>query len=292
MHYSCGIVRPPYEANSVYLQVTAGCTHNTCRFCTFFKEAPFSVSPESEIIEDLEELASYGVRFPRIFLQAADPFTLSFERLVRIKELIDEYLPWGVSVGGYGRVDSLRNKTVEQLKQLKEMGYEMMIFGIESGDDAVLEKMNKGYKSADIVEQLSKMDQAGLTYSVIFLGGLGGAGYGTRAAEATAAVLNQLHPSRVLASGLTIFEDTPLMEEVRAGQFTEAAEAEKVEELYTLIDSLEIETLFDATNVSNMIPVIGFLPESKEEMLHKLRSTMERYGEDWLRMRRDNMVSL
>ena len=70
MHYSCGIVRPPYEANSVYLQVTAGCTHNTCRFCTFFKEAPFSVSPESEIIEDLEELASYGVRFPRIFLQA------------------------------------------------------------------------------------------------------------------------------------------------------------------------------------------------------------------------------
>ena len=52
MHFSCGIVRPPYEAGSCFLQVTSGCSHNKCRFCTFYKEAPFSVSPESEIRED------------------------------------------------------------------------------------------------------------------------------------------------------------------------------------------------------------------------------------------------
>lgn len=70
-------------------------------------------------------------------------------------DLIKEYLPWGVSVGGYGRVDSVKNKSVEQLKSLKEMGYDMIVFGIESGDDAVLAKMNKGYHGSDIVEQLS-----------------------------------------------------------------------------------------------------------------------------------------
>ena len=57
----------------------------------------------------------------------------SYDRLKRIMDLIKEYLPWGVSVGGYGRVDSVRNKSVGELKALKEMGYDMIVFGIESG---------------------------------------------------------------------------------------------------------------------------------------------------------------
>ena len=60
MHFSCGIVRPPYEAGSCFLQVTSGCSHNKCRFCTFYKEAPFFVSPESEIREDLQEIRDSG----------------------------------------------------------------------------------------------------------------------------------------------------------------------------------------------------------------------------------------
>ena len=84
MHFSCGIVRPPYEAGSCFLQVTSGCSHNKCRFCTFYKEAPFSVSPESEIREDLQEIRDSGWKVKRIFLQGADPFLLSYDRLKRM----------------------------------------------------------------------------------------------------------------------------------------------------------------------------------------------------------------
>lgn len=292
MHFSCGIVRPPYELYSCFLQVTKGCSHNKCRFCTFFKEAAFAVSPESEIIEDLKEIRDEGLQVHRIFLQGADPFVLSYERLKRIMELIREYLPWEVTVGGYGRVDSVRNKSVEQLKALKEMGYDMMIFGIESGDDAVLEKMNKGYRASDIVEQLSKMDQAGLRYSVIFLYGLGGHDYGLGHAQKTAEVLNRLSPARVLASGLSIFPDTPLMEEVRQGEFAEATETEKIRELYHFIATLKISTILDATNVSNMMPVFGHLPEEKDQLLAALEKGLEKQGEDRLRLRREQMRSL
>lgn len=209
MHFASNVVRPPYEANSVYLQVTSGCSHNACRFCTYYKDAPFAVSPEREIVEDLEELASYGMAFPRIWLQGADPFLLSFSRLKRIANLIHKYLPFVKSIGGYGRIDSLKNKTVEQLKELKELGYSGIVFGVESGDDRILKFMNKGYKADEIVPQLSKMDAAGLNYEVIFLSGLGGKGYGLDHARKTAAVFNQLHPDRVLIAGLTIFPDTP-----------------------------------------------------------------------------------
>ena len=292
MHFSCGIVRPPYEAGSCFLQVTSGCSHNECRFCTFYKEAPFSVSPESEIMEDLQEIRDSGWKPERIFLQGADPFLLTYDKLEHIMGLIRSVLPWEVSVGGYARVDSLKNKSVEQLKSLKEMGYDMIVFGIESGDDVVLDKMNKGYHAKDIVEQLSKMDAAGMRYSVIFLYGLGGHGYGMGNALKTAEVLNKLSPSRVLASGLSIFPDTPLMEEVRQGEFCEATETEKIMELSAFVGALEINTILDATNVSNMAPVFGCLPDDKDAILEKLRNTIEKAGEERLRNHRKNMRSL
>ncbi len=292
MHFSCGIVRPPYEAGSCFLQVTSGCTHNRCRFCTFFKEAPFSVSPEHEIREDLQEIRDSGWKVRRIFLQAADPFVLSFGRLKRIMELVKEYLPWGVSVGGYGRVDSVKNKSVEELQALKEMGYDMMLFGIESGDDALLERMNKGYRSADIVEQLSKMDRAGMHYGVIFLYGLGGRNYGMSHALKTADVLNHLAPARVMAGGLTIFPDTPLMEDIRRGTFEEATETEKMEELYAFVNALAIPTYLDATHVSNMMPVYGYLPEDKEMILALLRQGADVMGEERMRTRRSHVRHL
>ncbi len=37
MHYTGTIWRPPYEAASLLLQVTAGCTHHKCKFCTLYK---------------------------------------------------------------------------------------------------------------------------------------------------------------------------------------------------------------------------------------------------------------
>lgn len=289
MHFASNVVRPPYEANSVYLQVTSGCSHNACRFCTYYKDAPFAVSPEREIVEDLEELASYGIAFPRIWLQGADPFLLSFSRLKRIANLIHKYLPFVKTIGGYGRIDSLKNKTVEQLKELKELGYSGIVFGVESGDDKILKFMNKGYKANEIVPQLSKMDEAGLPYEVIFLSGLGGKGYGLDHAKKTAAVFNQLHPDRVLIAGLTIFPDTPLMQDVRKGTFVEATEGERVLELTEFLKDLNIDTLVDATNASIITTIYGRVPERKANMISRLQYIYDTYGEQGLRHQRDSL---
>ena len=292
MHFASNVVRPPYEANSVYLQVTSGCSHNACRFCTYYKDAPFAVSPEREIVEDLQELASYGMAFPRIWLQGADPFLLSFSRLKRIANLIHKYLPFVKSIGGYGRIDSLKNKTVEQLKELKELGYSGIVFGVESGDDTILKFMNKGYKADEIVPQLSKMDEAGLNYEVIFLSGLGGKGYGLDHAKKTAAVFNQLHPDRVLIAGLTIFPDTPLMQDVRKGTFVEATEGERVLELTEFLKDLNIDTLVDATNASIITTIYGRVPERKANMISRLQYIYDTYGEEGLRNRRDSLGAI
>ena len=93
MHFASTVVRPPYEANSVFLQITSGCSHNACRFCTYYKDAPFGVSPLDEVKEDLQELKEYGVSFPRIWLQGADPFLLTFENRCRAYPRIPAFCP-------------------------------------------------------------------------------------------------------------------------------------------------------------------------------------------------------
>ncbi|MBQ9057798.1 MAG: hypothetical protein IJ125_01285 [Atopobiaceae bacterium] len=37
MHYTGPVIRPPYEAGSVMLEVTVGCTHDSCTFCTYYR---------------------------------------------------------------------------------------------------------------------------------------------------------------------------------------------------------------------------------------------------------------
>lgn len=94
MHYTGTIWRPPYEAASLLLEVTAGCTHHKCKFCTLYNDLPFKfrMSPLEDIESDLREVkrATKGWnsgRIDRVFLTGANPFVLSYDKLTAIAEL-------------------------------------------------------------------------------------------------------------------------------------------------------------------------------------------------------------
>ena len=289
MHFASRILRPPYEARSEYLQVTAGCSHNNCLFCNYYKGIDFNISSLGEIKEDLEELGSKGYAFRRIWLQGADPFTLSFEQLKTIANLIHDYLPFVESIGCYSRVDSLNDKTTSQLKELKKLGYESIVFGVESADNNLLNYMNKGYASDEIFEQLSKMDEAKLTYTLIFLSGMGGNGYGNSHAIKTANLFNKLHPKRVMILGLTLFQDTPLMKHLEENKFIEQDEKERIDELRAFIKELEIDTFIDATNSSIITPFFGTIQDNKKAMLEYLNDAYENLDENVLKKKRNRI---
>lgn len=279
MHFSSDINRPPYEAADMFLQVTKGCSHGSrggCDFCTFHKNCAFEPSPWEEIAVDVQELRIIGQRFPfeRIFLQGANSLVLPYRCLVEIAELIHDELPQVRSIGGYARIDDLKNKSVEQLRRLAGLGYSNFYFGNESGDDYLLARMHKGYEAEEIVRQLSKLDEAGMPYIMNFLGGLGGAGYGLRHACDTAAVVNRLHPTMVYASELTLFPDTPLMRDVEAGLFNEATEVERIEDR-EFVGRIEIETVFKAEHVTLPEPIRSVLPRDRGRLIAQLGRIVE-----------------
>ena len=277
MHFSSGINRPPYEARDMFLQITSGCSHGSCEFCTFYKDARFKISPISEVEEDIKELADLAKYrpFDRIYLQGADPFIAPYEYLKEVAELIYKYLPNVKSIGGYARVDNVKNKTVEQLKDLAKLGYSNFYFGNESGDDFILERMKKGYKAQTVVDCMKKLDEAGMPYILNFLGGLGGHNYGDGHAIHSAEVINQLHPTMVYASELTLFPDTPLSRDLNAGKFEEATEEERFRELKTFIETLNVPTIFRAEHVTLPVPIRGNLPEDKDKIIALLDKLIE-----------------
>lgn len=117
MHYTGTIWRPPYEAYSALVQVTAGCTHHKCKFCTLYEDVPFKfrMSPLSEIEEDLKEISRYHRNAKRVFFTGANPFVLSFDKLKTLAELVKKYYPKVQSIGCFARITDITPKTTEQL---------------------------------------------------------------------------------------------------------------------------------------------------------------------------------
>ena len=118
MHFTGTIWRPPYEANSLLIEVTAGCTHHKCKFCTLYDDLPFKfrMTPMEDIEADLNEvtaqLRSWQSRqVKRVYLVGANPFVLKFERLKEIADLIHKYLPECETIGCFSRVTDVTLKT-------------------------------------------------------------------------------------------------------------------------------------------------------------------------------------
>lgn len=299
MHYTGTVWRPPYEANSLLLEVTAGCTHHKCKFCTLYDDIPFKfkMTPMEDIEADLKEAKGQfrlwiGHKISRTFLVGANPFVLKASRLLEIADLVHQYFPSSKTIGCFSRVTDITLKTDEELKQLKNAGYDGLTIGIETGDDEALEFMHKGYVSQDILTQCQRLDNVGISYNFFYLTGVSGAGRGELGAKATAEICNQLHPQIVGASMLTIYPNSELYQEIQKGNWKEEQEIEKYMELKTLVENLNIPVWFAAGGASNAIPIQGTLPRDTKKVIAVLEQIINSVDERELRNYRKNLRHL
>lgn len=294
MHFTGTIWRPPYEAWSALIQVTAGCTHHSCKFCTLYEDVPFKfrMSPLSEIEEDLQELYMAMPDVTRLFLVGANPFVMSTQNLKDIANMAKQYLQRLTSIGCFARITDVYNKSAADLKDLRALGYNRITIGVETGDDEALAFMNKGYTSKDIIEQCKKLDEANIEYNFFYLTGIYGKGKSPEGVKRTAEIFNQLNPKLVGASMLTVYQSSELFGEIQRGRWQEESETEKLMEMRTLIESLNIRTHFAALGASNMFNFQGRIPEDRDILINGIDEILIKYNEDKLRDYRVNLKHL
>ncbi len=244
MHLTEPVYRNPYWPTWPLVQITQSCTHNSCKFCTMYRDVPFRMQPMEWLEEDLRELQVLAPDAKTIQLLSANPLALSFDRLMPRLRLIRKYLPSLQHMYAATRVDDIKNKTVEQLRALRDIGVDEISLGVESGDDWTLQRINKSYTSQDILEQCHKLDEAGIRYWMTFLNGVAGREHSHEHAVHSAEVFNQCHPMLVGTGGLTLFPGTPLLEEAGRGEFIPLTEKEMLEELRTFVEHLACDCKF------------------------------------------------
>ncbi len=298
MHYTGTIWRPPYEAGSLLLEVTAGCTHHKCKFCTLYNDLPFTfrLSPLEDIEADLQEAAKrnrmWGWKDRRVFLTGANPFVLRYTFLMEIAGLVKKYFPSYRSIGSFARITDISMKSDKELIQLKKAGFNGLTIGMETADDKALGFMNKGYSKNDILVQCRRLEQAGISYKFFYLVGISGKNKGTEGAKVTAEICNQLHPELVGANMLTIYKNSLLYQEIRKGNWRPESEMEKYKEMKTLVKNLSIETEFAAMGASNAVQLYGILPKDRMKLLSVLDGIIDNVDEKELEYYRKNLQHL
>ena len=267
MQYEGMVYRPPSEAYSLILQVTIGCSHNKCRFCSMYKDKRFHIRQLEDILADLQECRAYYSRVRRIFLADGDALCLSNTKLLAILNAIRDLFPECERVGIYGRATDILRKTPEELKALKEAGIGIVYVGAESGDPEVLARMCKNATREQLIEGVRRAEDAGIAASVTFISGLGGRERWKEHAVASATMISEMRPS--YASWLTLMLDP-------AAPVTKDIVLDEMEVMLEHVELPEgVTCVFRSNHASNYLSLKGDLPADRDKMLAVVRQAKE-----------------
>ena len=293
MHFSEGSYwRPLFETDMTMVQVASGCSHNRCRFCDMYHK-PFVASPMEEIEADIDEIARMYVKQPkRIFLTGGNAFCLPAKTLLACADAIHEKLPECESIGCFARITDIARKSDEDLKALAEAGFTMLSIGAESGSDEALAAMDKGYKAADIVEQCTRLDEAGLSYALFYLAGIAGAGRGIENARKTAEVFGQTNPEILMIHTMTPFPGTLLSQDIADGVFKPESEKEIQQELREFYALFPKKAFVLAAHFGNTVNFNANLPEDRDAILKLMDERIALDDEKRLAYARAHMRSI
>lgn len=283
------VFRPPSEAHSLILPVTNGCSWNKCTFCEMYtqEQKKFRARDEAQVLEEIR-LTGERMIVQRVFLADGDALVLPTRRLLTILQAIREHMPEVERVSSYCLPRNLRKKSVDELKELADAGLRMAYVGCESGDDEVLERVNKGETYESSLSALDKLGQAGITRSVMILNGLGGTVLSEQHADNSARLMNESQPEFLS----TLVVSFPMGEaRFREGfaDFQPLNQQQLFVEVERLLSGLELcDTVFRSDHASNYLVLKGNLGADKARLLAQVRQAIEqpqqaRLRQEWQR---------
>jgi radical SAM superfamily enzyme YgiQ (UPF0313 family) len=289
------ILRPPSEAYSYFLPLTWGCSNHKCTFCRFYGsklvlrdiaevkkeiDAMHLYLTQHVVVPGIDDIVYYLLDSwdgKRIFLQDGDALVYPFEKMKEILEYINDKFPNVERIASYATPEVLLKRSVEQLRELRDLKLTILYMGVESGDDAVLEYVCKGVNHEQIIEAGRKVKESGITLSVTIILGLGGVEGSRKHVLETMKTLNAMDPDYVGALTLTITTDAPIYQDLISGKFHPITPFQTLEELKLMVENSDFtHCFFSSVHASNYLTVRGILPDDKEKMLAQINAVLDK----------------
>lgn len=284
MFYEGMIYRPPSEANSIILQITVGCRHNACTFCTMYKDKSFRIKTRPEINDIITIAVAQASDAERIFLADGDAIVVDSLLLIEILDRLYEKFPRLKQVGIYGGPKDILAKSPKELADLKAHGLTMVYLGVESGNEGILKSVCKGVTPEQIITAGQKVRESGLALSCTVIIGLGGKALSHEHALDTAWIISAIDPHYLGALTLMVEPSAPLYKAIKQGTFQLLTPLESLSEIRTMIRELKVtHCVFRSNHASNYLPLRATLPDDQAKLLETLDNVIENQSVERLR---------
>ena len=270
------VIRPPSEAESFLLQVTIGCSADSCSFCGAYKNKTFRIKDQKEIVDDINDHSRWYKDTRRVFLMDGDALVISNNRLVPVLEKLEQSFPMLSRISSYANGSNIIRKSDQELAELYDHKLRLIYMGLESGCQEILDRCGKSSSAEEMIKAVHKAAKAGIKSSVIVLLGLGGRKYSKEHVKGTIEALNRMQPRYLSFLTLMVIPQTPLEQEVISGSFKELNPLELLQESYQIIKGLDLKkTIFRSNHASNYLSLEGAFPKDKTMMLNVLKLALD-----------------
>jgi radical SAM superfamily enzyme YgiQ (UPF0313 family) len=271
MDYDMPLYRPPSEAYSLIFQVTLGCSHNRCAFCTMYRKKKFRIRPWEELKTDILESALSYRGIDKIFLADGDALVIDTDYMLQILSFLYEKFPGLERVSAYANPSDLLKKSPEDLQRIRKAGLQMLYFGIESGDDEMLLKIKKGATAQEIITSGKKAIDAGFVLSATVILGLAGKKGSVTHALETARVCSAINPQYLSALTLMFEDDSRYFFRCMGKDWEMMDKLEILHELRTMIEHFRLDKcIFRSNHASNYLAIKATLNHDKEKLLREI----------------------
>ena len=275
--FSFPLYRPPAEADNIIIQATLGCSHNRCSFCTMYKTKRYTIRPLNEIQQEVEVLAHAYPNANKVFLADGDALALQTDHLAKLLRLLKTSFPRLSRVSLYATAQNFLEKSVDELKELRAGGLSLAYFGIETGSDALLSKIDKGVNADQMIEALHRAHEANIKISGTVILGIGGIEYTREHIRDTAELIN--------AAPITYLSTLQLgLEEGVKDRFLKAFDSftplndlqilHEQRELLSLINPSQ-KIIFRSNHASNALHLSGTLPKDSEKLMAQIDEALK-----------------
>jgi radical SAM superfamily enzyme YgiQ (UPF0313 family) len=278
VRYEGPIYRPPSEADSLLIQATVGCPHNRCTFCMVYKDGvKFKVRPTEEIKANLKAARRlYGDRVRTIFLPAGNTIAMASAALAEVCRYSYSLFPFLTRLTVYGSAQYIYRKGPHNLRTLAEAGLRRIHVGLESGDDEILARTQKGADAQVQVAAGRLVREAGIELNSYVILGLGGQERTTDHARETARAVTEMQPQVLRLRTFVPKVNTPLLADVQAGRFQMLTPHQVIAETMALLEGIQAPTRVASDHYTNYVNLAGSLPQDREAMLRVLAQALKK----------------
>jgi len=207
-----------------------------------------------------------------VFLQDANALFIRPHHLMEILTHLRACFPNIRRITCYARSQTVASWKEDDLRAVREAGLDRIHIGLESGADAVLERVHKGVNKAQHILAGQKIKAAGMELSEYYMPGLGGQDLWEIHARESADALNQINPDFIRLRSLAIPNHVPLFEEWCSGRFKKCTDVQVAREIRLFLELLQgITSMVKSDHILNLFGDLeGRLPGAQPAMLAML----------------------